>query len=123
MKPPRSHDKLRILIVDDSDFNRRSMAEILTHEGFNIVGQVRFVFYFTLSFAILCIPIGSGNHLFDKLLGMVTPYADKAMNTTKQKLSTTKRYSRKLYSNSEPFEKDEIQTKLAGIQKIQKKIQ
>jgi hypothetical protein len=84
---------------------------------------IRFVFYFTLSFAILCIPIGGGNHLFDKLLGMVTPYADKAMNTTKQKISTTKRYSRKLYSNSEPFEKDEIQTKLAGVQKIQKKIQ
>ena len=82
---------------------------------------IRFVFYFTLSFAILCIPVGGGNHLFDKLLGMVTPYADKAMTTTKQKLSTTKRYSRKLYSNSEPFEKDEIKTGLAGIQKkIQK---
>ncbi len=79
---------------------------------------IRFVFYFTLSFAILCIPVGGGDHLFDKLLGMVTPYADKAMNTTKQKLSTTKRYSKKLYSNSEPFEKDEIATKLAGVKKI-----
>ncbi len=39
MKPPRNHDKLKILIVDDSDFNRRSMAEILTNEGFNVVGQ------------------------------------------------------------------------------------
>ncbi len=39
MKPPRNHDKLRILIVDDSDFNRRSMVEILTEEGFNVVGQ------------------------------------------------------------------------------------
>ena len=39
MKPPRNHDKLRILIVDDSDFNRRSMAEILSEEGFNVVGQ------------------------------------------------------------------------------------
>jgi len=38
MKPPRNHDKLRILIVDDSDFNRKSMAEILTNEGFNVVG-------------------------------------------------------------------------------------
>lgn len=38
MKPPRNHDKLKILIVDDSDFNRRSMAEILTNEGFNVVG-------------------------------------------------------------------------------------
>lgn len=41
MKPPRSHDKLKILIVDDSDFNRRSMAEILTGEGFNVVGQAK----------------------------------------------------------------------------------
>lgn len=78
---------------------------------------IRFVFYFSLSFAILCVPVGGGQHLFDKLLGMVTPYADKAMNTTKQKLSTTKRYSRKLYSNSEPFERDEIKTKLAAVKK------
>lgn len=82
---------------------------------------IRFVFYFTLSFAILCIPIGGGRHLFDKFYGMVTPYADKAVLTTKQKITTTKRYSRKLYSNSEPLEKDEIKTKLSGLQKkIQK---
>lgn len=41
MKPPRSHDKLKILIVDDSDFNRRSMADILTSEGFNVVGLAK----------------------------------------------------------------------------------
>jgi hypothetical protein len=77
---------------------------------------IRFVFYFTLSFAILCIPIGGG-HLFDKFYAMVTPYADKALSTTKQKMSTTKRYSKKLYSNSEPIEKDEVKVKLAGVQK------
>jgi two-component system chemotaxis response regulator CheY len=38
MKPPRSHDILKILIVDDSQFNRKNMAEILTNEGFNVVG-------------------------------------------------------------------------------------
>lgn len=38
MKSPRNHDKLRILIVDDSEFNRKSMTEILTSEGFNVVG-------------------------------------------------------------------------------------
>lgn len=78
---------------------------------------IRFVFYFTLSFAILCIPIGNGRQLFDKLYGMVTPYADKALSTTKQKLTTTKRYSKKLYSNSEPLEKDEVKTKLAATKK------
>lgn len=78
---------------------------------------IRFVFYFTLSFAILCIPIGGGHHLFDKLYTMVTPYTDKAVMATKQKLTTTKKYSKKLYSNSEPFEKDEIKTKLSGLQK------
>jgi PleD family two-component response regulator len=41
MKPPRSHDILKILIVDDSDFNRRNMIEILTHEGFNVVGEAK----------------------------------------------------------------------------------
>ena len=38
MKAPRNHDTLKILIVDDSDFNRRSMGDILTDEGFNVVG-------------------------------------------------------------------------------------
>lgn len=39
MKPARNHDKLKILIVDDSEFNRKSMIEILTYEGFNVIGQ------------------------------------------------------------------------------------
>jgi len=39
MKPPRNHEKLKILIVDDSEFNRRSMIEILSYEGFNVIGQ------------------------------------------------------------------------------------
>ena len=77
----------------------------------------RFVFYFVLSFAILCIPIGSGQHLFDKFYNLVTPYADKAVIATKQKISVTKRYSKKLYSNSEPFVKEEVKMKLSGIQK------
>ena len=78
---------------------------------------IRFAFYFTISFAILCIPIGSGRHLFDKFYTIVTPYADKAVTTTKHKISITKRYSKKLYSNSEPIEKDEVKVKLASIQK------
>lgn len=39
MKAPRNHDKLKILVVDDSDFNRKSMVDILTYEGFNVIGQ------------------------------------------------------------------------------------
>ncbi len=39
MKPPRNHDKLKILIVDDSEFNRKSMIDILSFEGFNVIGQ------------------------------------------------------------------------------------
>lgn len=38
MKPPRSHQTLKILIVDDSNFNRKAMQDILTEEGFNVVG-------------------------------------------------------------------------------------
>lgn len=78
---------------------------------------IRFAFYFTISFAILCIPVGNGDQLFDKLYAMVTPYVSKAVNTTKQKLTTTKRYSKKLYSNSEPVEKDEVKTKLSAVKK------
>jgi hypothetical protein len=79
---------------------------------------IRFAFYFTLSFAILCIPIGGGHQLFDKIFSMVTPYARNAVKTTKQKITTTKRYSKKLYSNSTPvIEEDEVKSKMAGIQK------
>jgi hypothetical protein len=78
---------------------------------------IRFVFYFTLSFGILCIPIGDNEHLFDKLYNMTSPYVHNVVKTTQKKLTTTKRYSKKLYSNSEPFEKDEIKTKYAGVQK------
>lgn len=78
---------------------------------------IRFVFYFALSFAILCIPIGDNKHLFDKLYSMVTPYAQDAMKTTKQKLSSTKKYSKKLYSNSVPTEDDVVRTKASGIKK------
>lgn len=39
MKPPRNHQLLKILIVDDSTFNRRTMSDILTEEGFNVVGS------------------------------------------------------------------------------------
>lgn len=35
---PSSHDQIKILIVDDSDFNRKSMATILTDEGYNVIG-------------------------------------------------------------------------------------
>jgi hypothetical protein len=79
---------------------------------------IRFAFYFTLSFAILCIPIGGGRQLFDKLFTMVTPYARTAVKTTKQKLTSTKRYSKKLYSNSEPeIEEDEVKSKMSSVQK------
>ena len=78
---------------------------------------IRFVFYFTLSFAILCIPVGNGNQLFDKLYQIITPYADKAATSTLHKISVTKRYTKKLYSNSKPLENDEVKTLLAGVKK------
>lgn len=37
----RNHDKIKILVVDDSDLSRRSIAEILESAGFNVVGQAR----------------------------------------------------------------------------------
>ena len=77
---------------------------------------IRFAFYFTLSFAILCIPIGGGRQLFDKIFSLVTPYAREAIKTTKQKITSTKRYSKKLYSNSTPvIEVDEVKSKMSSI--------
>ncbi len=32
---------LKILVIDDSDFIRRSIIEILTTEGFNVVGEAK----------------------------------------------------------------------------------
>ena len=84
---------------------------------------IRFAFYFTLSFAILCIPIGGGRQLFDKLFSMVTPYAREAVKTTKQKITTTKRYSKKLYSNSTPLvEEDEVKSKMSSVSRKKKAI-
>jgi len=84
---------------------------------------IRFAFYFTLSFAILCIPIGGGRQLFDKLFSMVTPYAREAVKTTKQKITTTKRYSKKLYSNSTPaVEEDEVKSKMSSVSRKKKAI-
>lgn len=78
---------------------------------------IRFCFYFTLSFAILCIPVGDNQHLFDKLYGLASPFVNKAVKTTNQKITVTKKYSKKLYSNSEPFEKDEVKAKYSAVQK------
>lgn len=78
---------------------------------------IRFCFYFTLSFAIMCIPIGDNQHFFDKLYNLTSPFVNKAVKTTHQKITVTKHYSKKLYSNSEPFEKDEVKSKYAGVQK------
>lgn len=78
----------------------------------------RFVFYFILSFAILCIPVGDDRHLFDTLLGIVSPYTDTALKTVKQKISTTKKYTKKLYSNSNPKgEEDSVKSKQSGTLK------
>jgi hypothetical protein len=85
---------------------------------------IRFAFYFILSFAILCIPIGNDRQVFDKLSDMVTPYARKAVKTTKQKFSSTKKYGKKLYSNSEPEldEEDAVKSKMSSTQRKSKKI-
>ena len=84
---------------------------------------IRFAFYFTLSFAILCIPIGGGRQLFDKIFSMVTPYAREAAQSTKQKITTTKRYSKKLYSNSTPVvEEDEVKSKMSSVSRKNKVI-
>lgn len=54
---------------------------------------------------------------------MVTPYARDAVKTTKQKLSTTKRYSKKLYSNSTPeLEEDHVKSKMSAVSKKKKTI-
>lgn len=82
---------------------------------------LRFVVYFTISFAILSIPIGNNRQLFNLLSSLVSPYATDAVESTKQKISTTTHYSKKLYSNSEPNAKvDQVKTKMAGIKKAVK---
>jgi hypothetical protein len=78
---------------------------------------IRFVFYFALSFAILCIPTGDSQHLFDRLYSFVSPYASEAVKSTKKKMSSTKKYTRKLYSNSEPIDNDVIKTKASALKK------
>ncbi len=82
--------------------------------------MIRFTLYFALSFAILCIPTGDNRHLFDSLHSYVSPYAQEAVKITKQKFSTTSRYSKKLFSNSTPVvpgTRDEVTLQKSGINK------
>ncbi len=76
----------------------------------------KFSIYFAISFAILCIPFGNDKRFFDTLYKVATPYANDAVSTVKQKVATTKRYSKKLFSNTLPTE-DQISTTRSAVQK------
>lgn len=79
---------------------------------------IRFMLYFCLSFAILCIPVGNERQLFNSLSDLLAPHVGKVFDSTKQKISTTAHYSKKLYSNSEPqYNSDTIKSKMAAIKK------
>lgn len=80
----------------------------------------KFTIYFAISFAILCIPFGQGDgRIFDALYGYTRPYANEVVKTTKQKISTTTRYSKKLFSNTLPSatSNDEVSLKKSAVQK------
>lgn len=79
----------------------------------------KFTIYFAISFAILCIPFGQGDgRIFDALYNYTRPYANNVVKTTKQKISTTTRYSKKLFSNSSPSAtNDEVSLRKSAVQK------
>lgn len=79
--------------------------------------MIKFCIYFVISFAILCIPFGQNQRVFDALYSWVSPHAKEAINTTKQKISTTSRYSKKLFSNSTPSNNDEVSLTKSALQK------
>jgi hypothetical protein len=76
----------------------------------------KFSIYFAISFAILCIPFGNDQRFFDTLYRAATPYTNEAVSTIKQKVATTTRYSKKLFSNTLPSE-DQISTSRSAVQK------
>lgn len=78
---------------------------------------LKFVFYFALSFLILSIPIGENRVLFNSIHVAISPYADKFLHSTKDKINKTAYYSKKLYSNSEPQYTDKVRSKMAGLKK------
>lgn len=78
---------------------------------------LKFVFYFALSFLILSIPVGDNRVLFNSLHSLVSPHADKLLDSTKDKIHKTAYYSKKLYSNSEPQYSDKVRTKMAAVKK------
>lgn len=79
--------------------------------------MIRFAIYFVISFAILCIPFGENKRVFDALYAWASPYAREAVTTTKQKIATTSRYSKKLFSNSTPSRNDEVSLTKSAIQR------
>ena len=80
--------------------------------------MIKFTIYFAISFAILCIPFGENQRLFDALYSWASPYAKEAVSTTKQKIATTTHYSKKLFSNSTPSgTNDEVSLQKSAIQR------
>ncbi len=78
---------------------------------------LKFAIYFAISFAILCIPLANDTRIFDALYTWTTPYAKEAATKTKQKIATTSKYSKMLFSNSSPTNKDSVSFKKSALQK------
>lgn len=78
----------------------------------------RIVFYFTLSFIIYSIPVGNNQNVFNLLQDKVSDYGNSAISIFVKKIHTTKKYSKKMFSNSQvPGFQDEINEKQASIKK------
>lgn len=79
---------------------------------------IRFAVYFVFSFAILCFHI-NGDTLFEHMYRFTSPYARKVNKVASQKMSSVKRYGKKLFDNSRPKEldQDEINLELSATDK------
>jgi hypothetical protein len=83
---------------------------------------LRFVFYFSLSFSILCIPIGNQS-LFSLLQNKTAPIAKSiyrtAANFGSKSLHAGKKYGTKLFSSSSPEVIDSVkESSAANTEKI-----
>jgi hypothetical protein len=63
---------------------------------------LKFFVYFTISFLILCIPMGNHMNLFDKIYIHAYPLMEQITKGAKKQLKSTSNFTEKLFTNSKP---------------------
>jgi len=77
---------------------------------------LKFIFYFTLSFIILCVPVSQKN-VFFYLDKAAAPYTKEIFSIIKKKAIEGKKIGKKFFNNSTPKVSDSVNSSYSSTQK------